>query len=314
MAEPKRILASFLTQDQEFQRLQADDAQRAAVREGLQIEVLFADNNAVLQIQQLYTAIHAASDARPAAIVVETVAGEGLERVARKAAATGIGWVLINRTVPYLEDLRKLHPRLALSSVGTDQLEVGRIQGAQIKLLAPRGGTVLCITGPRDTSVAQERLAGLQQLVKPMGIEVKVLEGRWTEASGAEALRRWMRLETSRGNVPSAIACQNDSMALGVRKALESQLGSVVARRVPVTGCDGLENGGRRLVDEGTLTATIVTPSNGGPAVQLVARALRSDVVLPPSVMLPPVAYPSMDRLWRRMGDVPRMGEARPSP
>jgi hypothetical protein len=37
-------------------------------------------------------------------------------------------------------------------------------------------------------------------------------------------------------------------------------------------------------------------------------------VVLPPSVMLPPVAYPSMDRLWRRMGDVPLMGEARPSP
>ncbi len=35
MAEAKRILASFLTQEQEFQRLQAEDAKQTAAREGL---------------------------------------------------------------------------------------------------------------------------------------------------------------------------------------------------------------------------------------------------------------------------------------
>jgi ABC-type sugar transport system substrate-binding protein len=297
----KRVLASFLTQDQEFQRLQADDARQTAHREHLRIDVLFADNNAVLQIQQLYGAIHAAEAERPAAIVAETVAGEGLERVARKAAACGIGWVLINRTVPYLEELRAQYPRLPLSSVGTDQVEVGRIQGAQLKVLAPQGSTVLCVTGPRDTSVAQERLAGLEEVVRPTGLQVKVLEGRWTQESGAEALRRWLRLETSRGAAVAVIACQNDAMAMGARKALEGQSGALAAARVPVIGCDGLPEGGRRMVDTGLLTATVVTPSNGGPAVQLVARVLRNEITAPPFVKLPATAYPSLENLARRV-------------
>ncbi len=297
MGEPRRILASFLTQDQEFQRLQAEDARQVAAREGLTVDVLFADNNAVLQIQQLYGAIHAAPEDRPAAIVVETVAGEGLERVARKAAASGIGWVLINRSVPYLEELRRQYPRLPLSTVGTDQLAVGRIQGAQLKILAPRGGSVLCVTGPGDTSVAQQRLQGLQQAVEGASLEVKVLEGRWTEASGEETLRRWLRLESSRGVALEAVACQNDAMALGARKALGAP---GTATRVPVIGCDGLPEGGRRLVDAGTLAATIITPSNGGPAVQLVARALQTGMAPPPAVQLAPVAYPATDELARR--------------
>lgn len=304
MGEAKRILASFLTQDQEFQRLQAEDAREVANREKLRIDVLFADSNAVLQIQQLYSAIHAEPDARPAAIVVETVAGEGMERVARKAAATGIGWVLINRSVPYLDELRLQYPRLVLSSVGTDQLEVGRIQGAQLRVLAPQGGTVLCVTGPRDTSVAQERMAGLQEVVRTTGFEVKPLEGRWTEVSGTEALRRWLRLESSRGAPIAAIACQNDAMAVGARKALEGAPGPNLGRRVPVLGCDGLEEGGKRLVSTGLLTTTIVTPSNGGPAVQLVARALRSEIAPPASVKLAPIPYPSMDELARRMREL----------
>jgi ABC-type sugar transport system substrate-binding protein len=268
-----------------------------AAREGLPIEVLFADNNAVLQIQQLYALIHGAPENRPAAIVVETVAGEGLERVARKAAATGIGWVLINRSVPYLEQLRAQYPQLALSSVGTDQLEVGRIQGAQVKVVVPRGQAVLCVTGPRDTSVAQERLVGLQETLAPAGIEAKVLEGRWTEASGAEAVSRWVRLESSRGAI-AALACQNDTMAVGGSRVLRDAGGAL--RGVPVLGCDGLPDGGKRLVDQGMLAATIVTPSNAGPAVQLVARALRSGAQPPPLVRLTPVAYPAMDVLARR--------------
>jgi ABC-type sugar transport system substrate-binding protein len=304
MGEARRIVASFLTQDQEYQRLQADDARQAASREGLRIDVLFADNNAVLQIQQLYGAIHAAPEDRPCAIVAETVAGEGLERVARKAAASGIGWVLINRTVPYLEQLRAQFPQLPIASVGTDQVEVGRIQGAQLKVVAPRGSAVLYVTGPRDTSVAQERLTGLQEALGAAGLEPKVLEGRWTEASGAEAVGRWRRLDTSRGVAVAALACQNDAMAVGASRALQDQPGDRLPRRVAVLGCDGLPEGGRKLVDTGALTATIVTPSNGGPAVHLVARALRG-ASPPASLRLAPAAYPSMDELVRRTRERP---------
>ena len=101
-----RVVASFLSRDQEFQVLQAEDARRAALRHGLELEVLFADNNAIEQIQQLFRFIYLAQAERPSAIVVETVTGEGLERVARNAAQAGIGWVLLNRRVAYIEDLR----------------------------------------------------------------------------------------------------------------------------------------------------------------------------------------------------------------
>src|SRR5213596_3710051 len=84
-ASRRSILVSLLAEDQEFQRLQADDARATASRSGLDAEVLFADNSAILQIQQLYRAIHRPIEARPAAIVVETVVGEGLERVAHAA-------------------------------------------------------------------------------------------------------------------------------------------------------------------------------------------------------------------------------------
>ena len=92
--------------------------------------------------------------------MVETVTGEGLERVARNAADAGVGWVLLNRRVTYLDELRSTHPALPLSTVGTDQAEVGRIQGRQLRALLPGGGPVLYVQGPPDTSVAQERLAG----------------------------------------------------------------------------------------------------------------------------------------------------------
>ena len=97
-----RLVASFLSRDQEFQVLQAQDARLAAARHGLDIEIVFADSNAVQQIQQLFRFIHLPPQERPAAIVVETVTGEGLERVARNAVQAGMGWVLLNRKVGYL--------------------------------------------------------------------------------------------------------------------------------------------------------------------------------------------------------------------
>src|SRR4029077_18551261 len=132
-----------LTRDQEFQRLQALDAQEAAARHGLGVEVVFADNNAIEQIQQLFKYIYRPEAERPAAIVVQTVTGEGLERVARNAVQSGIGWVLLNRRVPDRDDLRRKHPRLPIASVGTDQIEIGRIQGRQFRALLPSGGAVL---------------------------------------------------------------------------------------------------------------------------------------------------------------------------
>jgi galactofuranose transport system substrate-binding protein len=289
MSRP-RILASFLSKDQEFQVMQAADAQVAASRAGFDLEVLYADQNAVQQIHQLFKFIHAPANERPLAIVVETVVGEGLQRVARNAVRAGISWVLLNRRVAYLESLRREYPQLAIAAVSGDQLAMGRIQGRQFRALLPRGGNVLYLQGPPDTSAAQERLQGAREIVQGAGIQLRTLEGDWTEAGAEKVVTNALRLKTADTLKPDLVGAQNDAMALGARKAL------VAIRpdwaRVPFTGCDGLPEGGQRLVNVRQFAATIIAPSNAGPAIDLVARWLKTKEQPPPLVMLSPVSYP----------------------
>jgi ABC-type sugar transport system substrate-binding protein len=294
-----KIVASFLTEEQEFQRLQADDARATARRLGFQLDVLFAQNNAIEQIQQLFKYIYLPEAERPAAIVVETVAGEGLERVARNAVKAGIGWVLMNRKVAYLQELRRQHPKLAIAAVGTDQVEVGRIEGRQILALMPNGGGIIYVQGPTDTSTAQERHRGMQEVTRAGRFDVKVLAGQWTEASAEKAIGSFLRLKSSEGFRPEMVACQNDAMAVGARRAVEA-IGDDARRRewsrVVYTGCDGLPEGGQRLVREKALIATVITPSNAGPAVELVAQSLKTGQP-PAEVTLAPTSYPAVDAL-----------------
>jgi ABC-type sugar transport system substrate-binding protein len=104
--------------------------------------------------------------------------------VGRRAAQAGIGWILLNRKVGYVEALRAEFPRLAVAEVTTDEVEIGRIQGRQLRALLREGGNVLYIQGPPDTSAAQERVAGAQETIAGARIEMKVRNGDWTETSG----------------------------------------------------------------------------------------------------------------------------------
>jgi ribose transport system substrate-binding protein len=294
-----RVVVALLTADQDFQQLQARDAQETAARIGLEVEVVFADGHAVVQIQQLFKHIHAPESERPAAIVVESATAEGLARVARNAVAAGIGWVLVNTRVAYVDELREARPDRVIAMIGTDQKAVGRIQGRQCRSLLQGGGNVLCVQGPADSTVSSDRMAGLEEALEA-GFEVRGLNGDWTEGSGERAVASWFRLKTAEAFRPDVVACQNDSMAVGARRALarlRAEYGSL-----PFLGCDGLPEGGQKMVDRGELAATVVTPSNTGPALELVSRWLRTGEVPPREVLLAPRSHPPEERIrpWRR--------------
>jgi ABC-type sugar transport system substrate-binding protein len=270
--------------------MQAADALVAAARAGFDIEVLYADQNAVQQIHQLFKFIHAPAEERPLAIVVETVVGEGLERVARNATRAGICWMLLNRRVSYLDALRNEHPRLAIAAVSSDQLALGRIQGRQFRALLPKGGNVLYVQGPPDTSAARERRQGAQETAEGGGIQLRTLDCDWSEAGAERVVANTIRLKTTEAWRPDLVGAQNDAMAMGARKALLAAHPEWA--RVPFTGCDGLPEGGQRLVKMKQLAATIVTPSNAGPAIDLVARWWKTKDQPPPQVVLTPRSYP----------------------
>ena len=286
-----RLVVSLTTANQEYQAQQGDDAREAGRRHGVEIEVLFAEDNPVKQIQQLFRFVHAPEAERPAALLVHTRVPDGLERVARNAARAGLGWILLNRTGSYVNGLRDEHPRLAVGAVTTDHVEIGRIHARQLSRLRPDGSSVLYVQGPAETPAARLRLEGFEETARERSYDLKLVNGEWTAASAEKAVAGWLRLKTSDLFRPSVVVSQNDLMARGARAALE-RLRPEWAR-VPFLGCDGLPKGGRREVDEGRLAATVAIPSCAGPAVDLAVTWMRSGAVPPAQTVLAPAPYPA---------------------
>ncbi len=182
----RQVVVSLLTSKQDFQLAQAEAAREAAGSAGLGVEVLFAENNGVTQIHQLFQLITRPEAERPLAMVVETVAGEGLERVARNAVKAGIGWVLMNRDAAYVDALRAERSDLAISNVSVDNEDAGRIQGRQLRILLPKGGRVLYLQGPGDTAAFGRLLDGEGQ---------EFLRGRRAPAATSVGRRLRLRLD-----------------------------------------------------------------------------------------------------------------------
>jgi ABC-type sugar transport system substrate-binding protein len=289
----ERVVVSLTSSEQEYQALQGEDALAAGRRLAANVEVLYAEDNAVVQIHQLFRFVHAPEPERPLALVLHTRAPDGLERVARNAARAGIGWLLLNRTAPYLEPLRREHPALALCAVTTDHSEIGRIHARQLERLRPNRCSVLYMQGPAEALAARLRLGGFREARRALGKddELRVLNAEWTEASAEIAVTGWLRLKTAERFVPDAVVCQNDNMARATRRVLE-RLRPEWAR-LPFLGCDGLPASGKRDVDEGRLAATVALPSCAGPAIELALRWKRDGVRPPAETVLAPAAYPA---------------------
>jgi len=260
-----RILVSLTTNDNDYQIEQAQSAEQAASKLGVTAEILYANNDAINQSTQILRAIQAAPAERPNAIVFEPVGGTALPQVARAAAAAEIGWAVLNRDANYIEDLRK-DSTAAIFAISSDHVEIGRIQGRQFAALLPRGGTVLYIQGPSENSAAKERTLGMQE-TKPPNIQIIALRGQWTEESSQRAVRSWLKLTTSQKATVDLIGAQDDSMAVGARKAFEELPNEADRERflkLPFTGCDGLPKTGQAWVRSGLLAATVFVPPNTG--------------------------------------------------
>jgi ribose transport system substrate-binding protein len=173
-----RFLVALTTKENDYQLEQAAAAQEAARRLGVDLEILYADNDAITQSTQILKAVQAASELRPDAIVFEPVGRTSLPQVARAAVGAGIGWAVLNREAEYLTELRK-SSRIPIFSVSSDHKEIGRIQGQQFAALLPRGGSILYIQGPSENSAAKDRTAGMHGAL-PANIQVIALRGQWT--------------------------------------------------------------------------------------------------------------------------------------
>jgi ABC-type sugar transport system substrate-binding protein len=296
-----RFVASLTTSDNDYQMEQASAAEEAANRLNIELEILYAENDAILQSQQLLKIIQSNSGAHPDGIIFEPVGGTALPKVATAAAATGIGWVVLNREVDYISELRRAY-KVPIFTVTSDHEEIGRLQGKQLAALLPNGGSVLLIQGPSESLAAKQRTTGMYE-TKPVGIQIKLMKGNWTEVSAYKVVSSWLKLSTSQQTSIDVIAAQNDAMALGARKAFQ-ELGDSAARdrflAVPYLGIDGVPTTGQAWVRRGLLNATIVVPANTGQAIALLAHAVKSGTLPPEKTLTVPRSLPIVEELARK--------------
>lgn len=292
------FVLSLTNNDNDYQLEQAAAAEEAAGRLGVKLQVLHADNDAINQSQQLLKVIQSRSDSHPDGIIFEPVGGTALPQVARAAAAAGIGWVVLNREVEYISELRKTY-RIPAFTLTSDHEEVGRIQGRQFGALLPNGGAVLYIQGPSESLAAKQRTAGMYE-TKPGEVQVKLMKAQWTEASSYRTVTSWLRLSTSHQTHIDLIAAQDDSMAMGARKAFEELPEGPARDRwlgLPYLGCDGLPNSGQAWVRRGSLAATVYIPPNAGQAVEMLVSTANTGAMPPEQTLTKPVSFPRIEEL-----------------
>ena len=300
----KTIALLLIDESNEHQRLVRDDALTAARKAGLGLEVYFAEEKVTVQIRQIYECLHRSPDERPVAIIVMPSKATALNRLAREVAQAGLGWIYLHRRMDNVQDLRQEFPDVPICCVSPDQYEIGRIQGRQFRELLPRGGQVLYVQGDATSSPANDRLAGMNEAIQGSRVEVSsVLDGNWTASDAERVVGSWLRIVMSGTLGIDLIGCQNDAMAVGARKALiavAEYLKRPELCSIPITGCDGVPGFGQKLVHEGQLAATVVMPSTGAAAVQLIARALTAPGQPPAEVSLAPTSLPPEGSIGRR--------------
>src|SRR5215470_19426487 len=134
--EKPRFLLSVTNDTNDYQIEQARTARQAAARVSAHLDILYAQDDAILQSQQLLDRIQSASEPRPNAILFEPAGSTTLPQVARVAVAAGIGWVVLSRDPDYMPSLRSTYSTPAFV-VTADHVEIGRIQGRQLAALLP---------------------------------------------------------------------------------------------------------------------------------------------------------------------------------
>jgi ribose transport system substrate-binding protein len=292
------FLVSLTNNENDYQQEQAASAEKTARRLGVELKIIHANNDALAQSQQILHYVQDSAVARPDAIIFEPAGGTAFPQVARAAAAAGIGWVVLNHEADYILDLRRSF-KVPVFAITSDHEQIGKIQGQQFAALLPNGGSMLYIEGPANSLAAKQRTAGMQK-TKPVHIQVKGMKAHWTEESAYKTVSSWLRLRTSIESRIDLVGAQDDSMAMGARRAFRELAESDRERwmRIPVTGCDGMPKTGQAWVKNGTLAATIYIRPNADLAIEMLVEGFKTGGInLPERKVTEPESVPPLSEL-----------------
>lgn len=96
--------------------------------------------------------------------------------------------------------------------------------------------------GPKDSLDAKERYKGFIRAAHDLRIEIRnedILEGNFTEESGYEVMKGYLS-RNSRKDLPTALFCSNDEMAIGAMQAIK-EIGLTIPDDISIVGFDDIE-------------------------------------------------------------------------
>ena len=197
--------------------------------------------------------------------------------------------------MPCIEVMRHVGPSPLGDYVGAD-LRTG-IANAVRHLIALGHRRITLLAGTADHSADRERLAGYRQAMHEAGLDdlSRIVRGPLTRCAGRE-----ITLELMRGdNVPTALICHNDLVALGALLAL-SHLGLRAGQDCAVVGVDDIDEA---ALTDPALTSIATHPrSIGRRAAELALKRIRTPdgererIVLEAPLMVRASSQPSLAR------------------
>ena len=103
-----KYLISLITKDNDYQREQGASAETEARSLGVQVQVIYANSDAVTQSQQLLDVLLSPRRTEFKGIIMEPAGGTSMTQIARAAMQAGVGWVILNHEVEQVDELRKI--------------------------------------------------------------------------------------------------------------------------------------------------------------------------------------------------------------
>ncbi len=152
------------------------------------------------------------------------------EPAMREIQARGVPLVLYNRH----------SPRIAVDGVTSNHGETAARIAARLHAAGHR--RLLCLAGPRDAYVSEQRRRGFVAGLAKLGIRrVPVEQTDYSYAGGREALLRFCAARER----PEAVFCTNDQIAMGAMDACRFELGLCVPRDISIVGYDDVAEAAR---------------------------------------------------------------------
>jgi len=222
------------------------DAMRAEAKK-LDVDLVESDGQgkAENQISQIENFIARDVDA----IILNPYDKEGSAHAVDLAVQAHKPIVVVNAIVSNLEK--------ANAYVGSEDAEAGRIAAQRIMDVLQGKGSIAVIHGPNGHSAEVQRSDGIRQVLAKYPNAEIVLEqtANWDRAQALNLMENWL----ASGRKIDAVIAQNDEMALGAYKAIET---AGKQKEIVVIGIDAIPDA-LKAVGDGKLTGTVFQDARG---------------------------------------------------